>query len=72
MKIKTGDKQPYAEFFYLDKENIVKIINTTDLSSNYLYQILNNGNLQIIDYHQNRYDIHLYYVLYTKFEFLNW
>ena len=34
MKIKTGDKLPYAEFFYLDKENIVKIINTTDLFQN--------------------------------------
>ena len=31
MKIKTGDKLPYAEFFYLDNENLVKIINTTDL-----------------------------------------
>ncbi len=34
MKIKIGDKLPYAEFFYLDEENTVKIINTGDLFQN--------------------------------------
>ena len=31
MKIKAGDKLPSAEFFYLDKDNVVKKIDTNSL-----------------------------------------
>ncbi len=31
MKIKEGDKLPSAEFFYLDKDNVVKKIDTNSL-----------------------------------------
>ena len=34
MNIKTGSQLPYAEFFYLDKKNEVKKINTSDLFKN--------------------------------------